>query len=93
MCGTGARGREGRITGSRNLSLRCECFLLKQTYFYHGTFLSERSIRARVLPTPCHATRNLSFLRSHRHRHPVVSTFGFTGLVQVRVVGVKIPQD
>jgi hypothetical protein len=35
VCGTGARGREGRITGSRNLSLRCECFLLKQIiYFY-----------------------------------------------------------
>ena len=48
--------------------------------------------RARVLPGPCPATRNLSFLRSHRHRHPVVSTCGFTGMVQVRV-GVKIPQD
>jgi hypothetical protein len=35
--------------------------------------------RARVLPTPCPATRNLSFLRFHRHRHPVVSTRGFTG--------------
>ena len=35
--------------------------------------------RARVLPTPCHATRNLSFWRFHRHRHPVVSTRCFTG--------------
>ena len=33
--------------------------------------------RARVLPRPCHATRNLSFLRVHRHRHPVVSTRNF----------------
>ena len=46
--------------------------------------------RARVLPGPCHATRNLSFLRFHRHRHTVVSTRCFTGLVRV---GVKIPQD
>ena len=46
--------------------------------------------RARVLPGPCHATRNLSFLRFHRHRHTVVSTCCFTGLVRV---GVKIPQD
>ena len=46
--------------------------------------------RARVLPSPCPATRNLSFLRFHRHRHPVVSTWCFTGLVRV---GVKIPQD
>ena len=46
--------------------------------------------RAGVLPTPCPATRNLSFLRFHRHRHTVVSTRGFTGLVRV---GVKIPQD
>ena len=46
--------------------------------------------RARVLPSPCPATRNLSFLRFHRHRHPVVSTRCFTGLVRV---GVKIPQD
>ena len=46
--------------------------------------------RARVLPSPCCATRNLSFLRSHRHCHPVVSTCGFTELVRV---GVKIPQD
>ena len=46
--------------------------------------------RARVLPGPCPATRNLSFLRFHRHRHPVVSTRCFTGLVRV---GVKIPQD
>ena len=46
--------------------------------------------RARVLPTPCPATRNLSFLRFHRHRHPVVSTRCFTGMVRV---GVKIPQD
>ena len=35
--------------------------------------------RARVSPTPCPATRNLSFLRFHRHRHPVVSTRCFTG--------------
>ena len=35
--------------------------------------------RARVLPTPCHATRNLSFLRFHRRRHTVVSTRCFTG--------------
>ena len=33
--------------------------------------------RARVLPSPCPATRNLSFLRFHRHRHPVVSTRNF----------------
>jgi hypothetical protein len=38
--------------------------------------------RARVLPGPCRATRNLSVLRFHRHRHPVVSTC-FTGLVRV----------
>jgi hypothetical protein len=30
------------------------------------------------------------FLRSHRHRHPVVSTRNFTGMARV---GVKIPQD
>ena len=36
--------------------------------------------RARVLPTPCPATRNLSFWRFHRHRHPVVSTGCFTGI-------------
>jgi hypothetical protein len=29
-------------------------------------------------------------LRFHRHRHPVVSTRCFTGIVRV---GVKIPQD
>ena len=46
--------------------------------------------RARVLPRPCHATRNLSFWRFHRHRHTVVSTRCFTGLVRV---GVKIPRD
>ena len=46
--------------------------------------------RARVLPTPCPATRNLSFWRFHRHRHPVVSTRCFAGMVRV---GVKIPQD
>jgi hypothetical protein len=46
--------------------------------------------RARVLPGPCPATRNLSFLRFHRRRHLVVSTCCFTGLVRV---GVKIPQD
>ena len=46
--------------------------------------------RARVLPTPCPATRNLSFLRFHRHRHPVVSTRCFSGMVRV---GMKIPQD
>ena len=33
--------------------------------------------RARVLPSPSPATRNLSFLRFHRHRHPVVSTRNF----------------
>jgi hypothetical protein len=46
--------------------------------------------RARVLPGPCHATRNFWFLRFHRHRHTVVSTRCFSGLVRV---GVKIPQD
>ena len=46
--------------------------------------------RARVLPTPCPATRNLSFLRFHRRRHPVVSTRCFSGMVRV---GVKIPQE
>ena len=46
--------------------------------------------RARVLPSPCPATRNLSFWRVHRHRHPVVSTRCFSGMVRV---GVKIPQD
>jgi hypothetical protein len=43
--------------------------------------------RARVLPSPCPATRNLSFWRFHRH---VVSTRCFTGLARV---GVKIPQE
>ena len=41
--------------------------------------------RARVLPSPCPATRNLSFWRFHRHRHPVVSTrcsLGWYGLVR-----------
>ena len=33
--------------------------------------------RARVLPGPCPATRNLSFLRFHRRRHTVVSTHNF----------------
>ena len=46
--------------------------------------------RARVLPSPCLATRNLSFLRFHRRRHPVVSSRCSSGLVRV---GVKIPQD
>ena len=46
--------------------------------------------QARVLPSPRRATRNLSFLRFHRRRHPVVSTCGFTGLARD---GVKIPQD
>jgi hypothetical protein len=46
--------------------------------------------QARVLPSPCYATRNLSFLRFHRHRDTVVSTCCFTGLVRV---GVKMPQD
>jgi hypothetical protein len=41
--------------------------------------------RARVLPTPVYATRNLSFLRFHRRRHPVVSTRCFTGTVRVGV--------
>ena len=45
---------------------------------------------ARIWSSPFHATRNLSFLRFHRRRHPVVSTRCFTGLVRV---GVKIPQD
>ena len=44
--------------------------------------------RARVLPSPLYATRNLSFLRVHRH--PVVSTRCSTGMVRV---GVKIPLD
>ena len=35
--------------------------------------------RARVLPSPRRATRNLSFLRFHRRRHPVVSTSCPTG--------------
>ena len=35
--------------------------------------------RARVLPGPLYATRNLSFLRFHRRRHPVVSSRCFTG--------------
>jgi hypothetical protein len=39
--------------------------------------------RAGVLLSPCRATRNLSFWRFHRHRHPVVSTCCFTGLVRV----------
>jgi hypothetical protein len=46
--------------------------------------------RARVLLTTVYATRNLSFWRFHRHRHPVVSTRCFTGMVRV---GVKIPHD
>jgi hypothetical protein len=39
-----------------------------------------------VLPTPCPATRNLSFLRFHRHRHPVVLTCCFTVLVPVHSI-------
>ena len=35
--------------------------------------------QARVLPSPCPATRNLSFLRFHRHRHPVVSIVHWAG--------------
>ena len=46
--------------------------------------------RVRVLSSPYPATRNLSFLRVHRHRHPVVSTRCFTGL---EGGGVKIPHD
>ena len=46
--------------------------------------------QARVLPIPCPATRNLSFLRFHRHRHLVVSTRCSLELVRV---GMKIPQD
>ena len=46
--------------------------------------------RARVLPGPCPATRNLSFLRFHRRRHTVVSSCCFTEMVRA---GVKIPQD
>ena len=46
--------------------------------------------RARVLPSPCPATRNLSFLRFHRRRHTVVSSWCFTEMVRA---GVKIPQD
>jgi hypothetical protein len=46
--------------------------------------------QVRVLPSPCPATRNLSFLRVHLHRRPVVSTRCFNGMVRV---GVKIPQD
>ena len=42
--------------------------------------------RARVLPGPCPATRNLSFLRFHRRRHFVVSTRCFTGLLRVAFV-------
>ena len=38
-------------------------------------------------PVPC---RNLSFLRFHRRRHPVVSSCCFTWKVRV---GVKIPHD
>ena len=47
--------------------------------------------RARVLLTPVYATRNLSFLRFHRHRHPVVATRNFYW----DSMGwcVKIPQD
>ena len=45
---------------------------------------------ARVLPIPCPATRNLLFLRFHRHRHPVVSTRCFSRMVRV---GMKIPLD
>jgi hypothetical protein len=44
----------------------------------------------RDLPGPVYATRNLSFWRFHRHRHTVVLTGCFTGMVRV---GVKIPQD
>ena len=39
--------------------------------------------RARVLPSPCPATRNLSFLWFHRR--PVVSTRCFTGMVRVGI--------
>ena len=46
--------------------------------------------RACVLLSPCHATRNFWLVMLFGHRHPVVSTGCFTGLVRV---GVKIPQD
>ena len=51
-----------------------------------GTRFAAFVRRTRVLFSPSHATRNLSFLRFHS----VVSTYCFTGLVRV---GVKIPQD
>ena len=41
--------------------------------------------RARVLPGPCHATRNLSFLRFHRRRHlsfQLVDSLDWYGLVR-----------
>ena len=45
--------------------------------------------RARVLPSPCYATRNLSFLRFHRR------TLLFQLVVSLEIVRVdmKIPQD
>ena len=44
---------------------------------YFGARFAVFVRRARVLPGPCPATRNLSFWRFHRHRHPVVSTRNF----------------
>ena len=46
--------------------------------------------RARVLPSPCPATRNLSFLEVSPAPSLGGSSCCFTGLVRV---GVKIPQD
>ena len=47
--------------------------------------------RMRVLPTPCPATRNLSFLRCFTGTVTLLFQLViFTGIVRV---GVKIPQD
>jgi hypothetical protein len=49
--------------------------------------------RARVLPSPCPATRNLSFLRFHRRRHPVDCLWLISLVISLEMVrvGVKIP--
>ena len=50
--------------------------------------------RARVLPGPCPATRNLSFLRFHRRRRTVVSTLCFNSLFTGLVYdGLKLLLD
>ena len=70
----------GTIISSFFFYIGCTSFI--QVFHVHvtvGTSTNWRTLcilfvrRARVLPSPCPATRNLSFLRFHRHRHLVVS--------------------